>query len=404
MHVYRSSDPVTEFFDLKAPYSKVCAAVANIRILSGLAFTCFAVLLPAVTGCGASRQYRVESISVDRVSWDSLRVKVAFSESSTLGKSRRVVPDVYEVRVFDQAIDTVYSGSELAFSVDDRSLKDKERLLVEVCATFHMTEVCAQEGVEASPKKVVVEDEIEYPRNDDYDSGAYDLRFSAERQVFGRPEEWESIPMARDASGRIRIQVVGGVGDGMTVSFSKPSGKLKLENVPNNADFRRDLLKGLLENNEAIVRFEVFTRAFELRDPVLVRDITVDAKSLETREVEAGLFVEETARRLVRMLRTFPLGPQRYAYLDSWSYDRDAKRYEVDLSFGWRSSFILARYFDLTGTLSVNEDGTEAVFELKSGNERGIRRWDQQFDSRTVTLDPLPVLAGASRRGARADE
>ncbi len=351
-------------------------------------------------GCGARSEYLVDSITVSRPSWDSVEVNVSFSRKLSLGKPKPVETPPLAIRVFDSSIDTLYAGNETRFRIPDAELDDRELVSIEACARFGTSIVCAQEIVESSPKRVLVEDEFDYPREGDYDSGSYEFEFTAERQVFGT-EEWEPIPLPEKQDGVIVVNVEGGVGEGMTVPYRKPKGKFELENIAHNADFRRDLLKGLLEENEATVQFNIYTNAFAIRDPILTRDMMVDSKSMEAREIEAGLFVEETARRLVGQLRTFPLGAQRFAYLDSWSYDRNEKQYSIQLSFGWRSSFIRSRYFDLSGTLTVSEDGNNGTFIISDGNERGLRRWDQQFGSRTVVMDPLPVRAGTSRRAPR---
>lgn len=357
----------------------------------------------STSGCKGRAEYLVDTIDVNRSSWDSLQVGVTFSRQRLFGEREPVQAPELRLRVFDSNIDTLYAGNDLAFTIADATLNDRELILVEACATFGTTDVCAQQGLESSPKRVVVEDTFDYPKNGDYDSGTYEFKLVAERQIF-ESTEWEKIDLPPNRFGKMIIRVDGGVGQGMQVPYRSLKGKFQLENVPNNADFRRDLLKGLLEENEAVVRFDVYSDAFALRDPILSRELVVDSKSLETREVEAGLFVEETARRLVGQLRTFPLGPQRFAYLDSWSFDREEKVYTIEMSFGWRSSFIRSRYFDIGGTITVNEDGNDGSFTVTSGNERGLRRWDQQYGNRTVTMDPLPVQAGSSRRAPRTLE
>ncbi|NNE36592.1 MAG: hypothetical protein HKN13_15265 [Rhodothermales bacterium] len=361
--------------------------------------TCISAVLLLVQfmGCGARKEYLVDSIDVTRSSWDTVKVDVSFSRKLSLGDPQPVETPPLSVRVFDSSIDTLYVGSDLIFAIPDAALNDREIISVEACASFGTSEVCAQKGIVSSPKRVLIEDQFEYPLEGDYDSGEYEFTFKAERQVFDS-DDWESIPLPDDRSGLIVVNVQNGVGDGMSVPFTRRKGKFELENRRNNADFRRDLLKGLLEDNEVTVAFDVFTNAFAIRDPILQRELVVDSKSLATREVEAGLFVEETSRRLVGQLRTFPLGPQRFAYLDSWSYDRESRSYTIRLSFGWRSSFIRSRYFDLSGILTVNEDGSDGSFEITSGNSRGLRRWDQRFGSRSVAMEALPVLAGSSRR------
>ena len=182
-------------------------------------------------------------------------------------------------------------------------------------------------------------------------------------------------------------------------------GTFKLTNLRNNADFRRNLLAQLLDADEATVRFELFSTAFSIESPIWVSDAVVEAKTPQTRELEAGFFVEEAGSQLLDLLRTFPVGPNVYLFMNSWEFDRDERRYVVDFSLSWQSSFLRSRWFELAATLDVREDGSEPVVRLVDGNERGTRRWEQRFDGREIQISPIsPRPDNRSPRRAADDD
>jgi hypothetical protein len=208
--------------------------------------------------------------------------------------------------------------------------------------------------------------------------------------------------MAKGSASRLAVRVLGEEGVSLEVPLRSDRGKFQLTNLPNNADYRRDLLAQLLDADEATIRFELYSTAFNLKGPVWVGDAVVESKTEETRELEAGYFVEEAGSRMLDLLRTFPVGPNVYLFMDNWSFDREAREYTITFSLSWQSSFLRSRWFELAALLHVVEDGTSPTVRLLRANERGERRWEQRFDGPEVTLDPLsPRLES---RGARRND
>ncbi len=347
-----------------------------------------------LAGCGTRPEYSASEVSFDRRGWDSLEVGVQFVRLRAFGDPVAASPDSFEVRVFSASFDTLFVGHDSLVVVPDARLDDRERALIEACGYFGRRVACGQQGFEASPKRIIVEDDLEYPEDGDYDLGRYSFGYSARRQVFG-DSTWEQIRMPDEIRNHLAVRVVGERGEPIEVALDGRRGRFKLTNLRHNADFRRDLLAQLLDADEATVRFELYTSAFSIADPIWVKDAIVESKTEQTRELEAGYFVEEAGSRLLDLLRTFPVGPNIYLFMDNWTYDREERRYQIDFSLSWQSSFLRSRWFELSATLDVSESGADPVVRLTSGNERGVRRWEQRFDSREVELErisPRPAI------------
>lgn len=352
-----------------------------------------------MAGCGTRPEYSASDVAIERRGWDSLEVGVDFVRLRMFGDPVAVTPDSFEVRVFSAAFDTLFVGNDSLVVVPDARLDDRELALVEACGFFGRRVACGQEGFEASPKRVVVEDELEYPEDGDYDLGRYAFSYGARRQVFG-DSSWERIDMPGELRNHLSVRVLGERGEPIEVALDGRRGRFKLTNLRHNADFRRDLLAQLLDADEATVRFELFTSAFSIADPVWVKDAIVESKTEQTRELEAGYFVEEAGSRLLDLLRTFPVGPNIYLFMDDWSYDREERRYAINFSLSWQSSFLRSRWFELSATLDVAESGADPVVRLTSGNERGMRRWEQRFDATEVELERIAPRPEAGRPSA----
>jgi hypothetical protein len=360
------------------------------------------LLLSAVlSGCGLRHEYLPSELVIERNGWDSLSVEVGFAEKTLFGEPTPAFADSIVVRLFSATFDTLYVGHDSLIVVPDRRLGDRERALVEACGFFGRQVVCNQQRVEASPKRLVVESKIEYPEEDDYDIGTYEFSYSAERKAFDS-DDWHPIEMVGVSTRRLSVRVLGEEGVPLEVPLRSDRGRFQLTNLPNNADYRRDLLAQLLDSDEATIRFELYSTAFNLKGPVWVGDTVVESKTEETRELEAGYFVEEAGSKVLELLRTFPVGPNVYLFMDSWTFDREARLYTITFSLSWQSSFLRSRWFELAAELHVAEDGTSPTVRLLRANERGERRWEQRFDGPDVTLDPL--RPGPESRSARRGE
>ncbi len=364
---------------------------------------CLIVLIVVLSGCSRP-DYVASDIKLQRTSWDSVLVSVDYRTDKAFSDPSPAVPDSVAVRLFSAGFDTLFVGTDSVVAVPDRDLGDRERALIEVCGFFGREVVCSQGGVEASPKRVEVTSDLVYPEKGDYDLGRYRFSYEGRRLAFGAtaPDSaWEKIDMPTDSEHHLTVRVLGERGEPITVPLPNRRGRFKLTNLTHNADFRRNLLAQLLDADEATVRFEVYSSAFNITSPIWVSDTIVEAKTEQTRELEAGYFVEEAGSRLLDLLRTFPVGPNIYLFMNSWSYDRETGIYDIELSLSWQSSFIRSRWFELEAGVRVAEDGTDPVVSLLRGNERGIRRWEQRFDGREIELDR--ILPRPDPRPARRD-
>ena len=360
-----------------------------------ICFVCIAA------GCGGN-DFVASDLSIDRTNWDSLIVRVGFVHERAFGDPTPARPDSFEVRLFNAAFDTLFVGHDSLVIVPDARLGDRERVLVETCGFFGRRASCGQLGFETSRKRVTVQSEMEYPENGDYDLGKYRFSYDAQRLQFGADSIWETIALPSTVEKRLSVRVLGERGDPIELPLRTDRGRFKLTNLRNNADFRRNLLAQLLDADEATVRFELFSTAFAIESPIWVSDAVVEAKTPQTRELEAGFFVEEAGSQLLDLLRTFPVGPNVYLFMNSWEFDRDEERYLVDFSLSWQSSFLRSRWFELAATLDVREDGSEPTVRLVDGNERGTRRWEQRFDGREVQISRISPRPDdrSPRRGA----
>lgn len=361
------------------------------------------VLSVILTGCALRHEYLPSDLVVERDGWDSLTVEVDFAEKALFGDAVPATADSIEVRLFSASFDTLFVGQDNLVLMPDRILGDRERALVEACGFFGRQAVCTQHRVEASPKRLVVESEIEYPEEDDYDIGKYEFSFAAERKAFDS-DEWQPIDMTSGYTTRLAVRVLGEEGVPIVVPLKSNRGRFQLTNLPNNADYRRDLLAHLLDSDEATIRFELFSSAFNIKGPVWVGDTVVESKTEGTRELEAGYFVEEAGSRLLDLLRTFPVGPNVYLFMDHWEFDREARAYTIAFSLSWQSSFLRSRWFELAAELQVDEEGGTPTIRLLSANERGARRWEQRFDTSEITLDPLRPRPDSRTSGREPDD
>ncbi len=341
-----------------------------------------------LAGCG--EQYVVSEVSVDRHGWDTLAVDATFLERSAFGSLKPVEDPDVTVSLFDVNFDTLYSGGDQVVPVPDRVLGDGEKLLVEICATFGSKSICEQSGLAASPKRFSVDQDINYPSSNDYDRGEYNASFRLERLKFDS-EDWEQIELPPGFSRYIVASIDSADGGAVQVPLRRASGRFDFSSLDNYRDFRYYLLSNLLDYNSATIRFDFYASNRGKSIVLATERRTVKTKSRQTRELEAGIFMQEASRRILSSLRTFPIGTEEYAYLDSWNFIKVTNRYVIEMDLSWRSRFIRERWYSLNGILEVNEDGSDPTFRVVSGNSRALRRWRDRYSSDTVSMDALGV-------------
>ncbi len=356
----------------------------------------FAVLLVPclfwLLGCQTGSRFAVSELDLIRSSWDSITVSVAFKKVGLMSSVPAVPATPPSIMLLDSNFDTLYVGHETTLFVPDRSLGNAEAMLVEVCGRLDDGDVCEQEGFLASPKRVSVEQSIDYPQDGDIERGRFSLDFIVERRQWDG-DLWEEIDRGESVTGFLHAFVDGFEEEGVRIPFQRRSGRFNLARLENYRDFRFYLRSKLLEENEARINFEVIggLRGEEVR--LAVDQKIVKKKAREVRELEAGYFVEQAAGRVLERLTSF-FGPSRtYVYLDSWQFIEGERRYTVEIEITWSSSFFRQRWNRISGTLQVDEDGRNATFHRSRANENGRRRWEDRVDGNVLdlgTLEPRP--------------
>jgi hypothetical protein len=349
-----------------------------------------AVLIAA--GCGARHEYRADNLTVVREQWDTVQVDVSFVRRSTIGGDVPMRPDSVVISVFDEAYEHLYTGGPGRIPLPDHRLGDRERLIVEACGIVKARQICLQEALLSSPKRLTMQEEILYPAGTDLSSGRFDFTFQAERRVFGS-DAWERIeaegvagyllawvedPEARD-EGRVQIP------------FSAASGRFDLSRHGNYRNFRYFLDSQILDEASARVNFDIYASLGPT--PVHLASVRkeITQKSEGDRVDDVRYFVEQATERLIDELGSFLGGRRAVANVDEWEYDGLARAYRVTMDAEWEGPVFNRREFEIEGVLEVGEDGSQASFRLRSGNRRAIRRWRDRTGDDTLLLGTLGV-------------
>lgn len=336
--------------------------------------------------CGGQQAPDVPRVSITQDSWDTLDVTLPAQEAT------RAV----EVTVFDASHDTLYVGPPARIGIPDAALGDAEPLLVEVCARTAQRLACEQEGLRASPKRVVLlENDWDLPDAHDPTRGRYALRLAVERQRFD-DDTFEQI----DARAGVRAHVVATV-DGhsdaeVEVPLTGANGVVNLTSKPGYRDFAFHLRSARVDGRPAAVTFAVHAR---LQDGPPVRVAThthyVTPPTRAEQALQVEWFAEQAGAQLLNVL-----DPRRAYYgdvfVDDWRYQPGLGRYTVEMEVRsyrpgrrWRGGALLQ------GTLQVRRDGTEPRYELTCGNRRALRLWERQELGPLLPMQrfyPLEVL------------
>ncbi len=339
-------------------------------------------------GCGARREYVVQDLTLTRQGWDTLRVDVHFAQQTSLGHPTRVVPEDLDIFVFNSQFDTLAAGHEALLFVPDRELRDRERILVEICGRFGTATVCAQEAMAASPKRFHLDHRLTYPTDDAYERGRYRLAFTLERQQF-EADHWEPIERERKMAGFVRAFVGQHPESSVIFPFSRVSGPFDLARLDNFKDFRYFLDLRLKDDEAATVFFEVYTEQDPLGSPHTVVPKLIRIKTPEERIYEVSSYVEQAAEQVVMELKSALGTRDTYAFVNNWQFNTIKKRYEIEMELTWRGGLVGRNWHELTGVLSVREDGGEPSFTRTRSNRRAELRWRRRVEGAVLYLRPL---------------
>lgn len=331
----------------------------------------------------------VSRIDVTRSGWDTLEVEASFAKHSAILVRRDVAPREVSVTVYGAAFDELYAGDGRRIVVQDQELGDRERLLIEVCARFDGEEVCGQEAVQASPKRIRVAHRITYPDSADLARGRYNLRFVYERQ---RPEgeTWERISHRTRLYSRMRVYVPGHDDDAVELAINEASGLFNLRGAPGFNDFHYRLATALQDTVPAAVQFDIYA-GFKPESIGRVASIAqlVQGVSGEARWREVVRLSELAAAALVAALT--PGGEVEAQLPDTmdWSYNRLTNTYRLALDVRWRRARSSRFGHYLMGMLRIDATDSRAQFTLTRATGATARLWKRRIGENTLDLPPL---------------
>jgi len=351
-----------------------------------LSIICGQVLLVVLlASCGGSPPPALQGVSVTQVSWDTLDVIAPSPEGGP----------ALNVAVFDAAHDTLYAGPPARIGIPDAALGDAEPLLVEVCAAMAQRLVCEQEGLRASPKRVVaLKNDWDLPNVHNPARGRYTLRLAVERQRFGGTT-FERL----DAGAAVQAHVVATVDEhpdtGVRLPLADATGVVDLTNRPGYRDFAFHLRSARVDGRPAAVTYAVYAR---LQNDPPVRVASHTHHVVPPTRAEQALHVEWFAEQAGTQLLKGIDARGRYqgdVFVDDWRYQPGLGQYTVTMelrvywpSGRWRGEL-------LRGTLQVQQDGRQPRFALTRGNRRALHRWQRQEVASVLSLErfyPLEVL------------
>lgn len=331
----------------------------------------------------------VSRIDVTRTGWDTLAVEASFVKQSAIFVRRDVAPGAVSVTVYSAAFDELYAGDGRRIVVQDQVLGDRERLLIEVCAYFDGEEVCGQEAVQTSPKRMRVAHRIAYPDSADLARGRYSLRFVYERQ---HPEEetWERIPYRSRLYSRMRVYVPGYDEDAVELAIKDASGSFNLRGAPGFNDFHYRLATALRDTVSTTVQFDIYA-GFKPEPIGRVASIAqlVQGVSGKARWREVVRLSELAAAALVTALT--PGGEVEAQLPDTmrWDYNHLTRTYRVALDVRWRRARSPHRTYHLKGMLRVDMADHRAQFTLMSTTGLTARLWRRRIGESTLDLPSL---------------
>jgi len=323
--------------------------------------------------------------------WDSVRVTFEFRWQAAIGKDNVFPPDTLSVILFDENYRTLYAGTERMLPIPDWSLGDRERLLVEVCGGVRGRQICKQEILNASPKRIGLAHDIQYPGNNDYTRGRYRFDFEVERQQYGS-DTWERSSRSTDVGGYLLSWIGEQPEETIKIPFSTTSGSFNLTRLDNYKAFRYNLESQLYDHKEALVNFDIYAGLNGHVDKVQTVEKLIQLKTPLERTMEVYFFAEQASEHLIDTIDSLRRSRRAVAYIDEWDYDNAARTYSIQMEVHWRASFFSDRTFRVNGILRVKEDGSTASFLWQSGNSESRRRWRSRVGNDVLDIGTLTTL------------
>ncbi len=345
----------------------------------------------AAVGCGQGPEYAFDQLELKRHGWDSLTVEAQFSERLAFGRTRPFEPQAVAVYLFNADYDTLYAGDGRLVPIADRHLGDRERLMLEVCGRFETMTVCEQEAVTASPKRLHVEPDIDYPDAGAYERGRYELRFAVERQ--DDDGTWERLGRAKGVHGYLRVFVGSQDQEAVEVPLSGHRGRFNLQGRPHFDDFQYHLTSTLMDEKTAPVHFEVFA-GLEGEPAAHVASVEkqVRVKTDEERALEVEYFAEQAIEAILEALEIDEIDWLEKPDSTDWFFNQLTNTYRIKVEIAWQTRgefFRRRRSYELDGLLEMDAGGTNARFVRQAANSRTARRWAATLSSPTLSLGAL---------------
>ena len=354
-------------------------------------------LLPAfvvlLSGCGARQAYRVDRLELRRAGWDTLLVDVSFTRSTVVGGSAPVEPDTAFTSVFDDAYRVIYAGAPGSIPIPDRRLGDEAPITVEACGIIGARRTCVQDVLYASPKRMTVGEDIDFPSGRGFAEGSYAFAFRIERRSYGG-ERWERIDPV-GVGGYVTVEVVGrrkqeqGI---VRFPVVRWQGRFDLSRHAQYPNFRYDLDEALFDEARAKVRFHIHASLGGESRLLKTVDREVLRKTDDERAEEVHHLVEQASKRLLDDLGLLSRDRPAMAYVDGWTFNRILRIYRIEMRLRWGGSFRSRRNLRVRGELEVGEDGSDALFRLHAGNQSVVQRWREQSGGDTMDLGTLDIL------------
>ena len=363
-----------------------------------ISWSLFAAAL-LVSGCSGKREFSLAGVSVERQSWDSVRVYVAFTSAGALGGERQIASEAITLKLFDSSYGLLFEGPGPGAGIPDARLGSREEIIIEACGEISGVVVCEQRMLRASPKRLRWRKNLTYPVSGRIERGRYDFDFRVERQQFGG-EEWEPLTDAVLPGAYLVASVPGWSDTEVRIPIEDESGSFDLTRQPNYQEYQFRLTRAISRDQRVPVRFDVYA-GFH-KPPVLLTSLerTVRLKSEADRERDVDAFVDQVAEII---LAPFEPYDRAYVYVERWSFEESDGTYRIPLRIQWDRRSRNMRRVD--GLLTVREDGSQAIFERQTRRRRIERLWKRTFeDADRIALGSLspPEQEPAPEQGAEA--
>lgn len=357
--------------------------------------------LVLTSACSDVERFYVEDLSVSRTSWDTLTVSASF-DGRMMDDEGRNQPDSLFYVVFDADFDTLYAGSRHRFGIPDADLGDEEAIMVEICGLLEGLRACSQEAILASPKRAVVEPELDYPLEPGvFERGAFDVDFRFQRLAFGTQDEWQDIRPRNRVESWFETYMEGESRLFVRIPITRNNSRFNMSRFQNYRDLRFGIESALLDADSAQVRFDLYARLGA--EPVRLATLKkiVRAKSQEERRVELNRLIEQAGDQLLSRLKGLRGVRRGYVFVNDWDYVSLDKMYSAEFELHWQDSF-RGEWSDMTARLQVRSDGLAGTVGWMRGSETARRRWDTRIEGDIYVLEPLfEERNGAQRVGDR---